>query len=783
MGNVKRKHILPSQRSKLREAKEDKRLTAKKQHQKRRRLDVPRSDKRYDSLAQKDEEDILYYAQKLGLKDGKLHKRVDDDDGLADLTDGLDFDFLDNIFSATKKKRKNHNNRTDSEEEDEIQDMENEEDVDLESDFVEDDENEVEIGIKADHASDDADDNDDDESFKGFREDDSNEDNYVLINSNDAKGKFESEVLIKSKENPYLPPVKFVSTGRYIPPSLRKRQHSETDDEIETLRKLRRQCQGQLNRLSEVNIASIVGELQQLFLSNPRQNVISTLTSLILEMTTQKATLLDNFVIVYGALTASLYKNIGTEFGASFVQSLVEEFEKFYTDPEKGKECSNLMVLLSQLYVFKVVGCNLVYDLIKKFLNDITELNTELLLKLIQNAGGQLRSDDPAALKDIISLLQKSVREMDQTKINSRTKFLIETVTSLKNNRLKQSSTTTQESIIRMRKYLSNNPKYAEPLRVSLNDILNVETKGKWWIVGAAWTGPGSDLKIRDAADVDVAAVNDILDSAEPDWLSLARQQRMNTDIRRAVFVAIMGSEDYIDATDRLTRLKLKRTQEREIPRVLLHCCASEKKFNPFYAYVGSNLCKQHPLKKTFQFTLWDYFKVLDSNMDKDNEKSDDSDHDADLDERFVPQDEDESASKRKRNNYSKFFALIVGEGYMGFDILKHINFLICSEEINLFLETFFSFLFHHISLRTVREKDRLAGEKALIQQIIKVKDNTVLVKGLEYFFKSRMKETVDSKSISKSCSSKERKKNALIKWGVDIMCDSIDRLWDAVDI
>ena len=40
--------------------------------------------------------------------------------------------------------------------------------------------------------------------------------------------------------------------------------------------------------------------------------------------------------------------------------------------------------------------------------------------------------------------------------------------------------------------------------------------------------------------------------------LRLAAGQRMNTDARRAVFCTVMGSEDCVDAFERLLRLNLK---------------------------------------------------------------------------------------------------------------------------------------------------------------------------------------------------------------------------------
>ena len=37
----------------------------------------------------------------------------------------------------------------------------------------------------------------------------------------------------------------------------------------------------------------------------------------------------------------------------------------------------------------------------------------------------------------------------------------------------------------------------------------------------------------------------------------------------------LLSSEDYVDAFERLIKLNLKDVQEREIPRVILHCCGN----------------------------------------------------------------------------------------------------------------------------------------------------------------------------------------------------------------
>ena len=78
-----------------------------------------------------------------------------------------------------------------------------------------------------------------------------------------------------------------------------------------------------------------------------------------------------------------------------------------------------------------------------------------------------------------------------------------------------------------------------EPLRVSLNDLRDADTKGKWWLVGAAWRGN----PLVDRLESRKPEPDTVTNSAESDLLKLARKQGMNTDIRRSVFVTVMSSD------------------------------------------------------------------------------------------------------------------------------------------------------------------------------------------------------------------------------------------------
>lgn len=189
------------------------------------------------------------------------------------------------------------------------------------------------------------------------------------------------------RENPYIAPPVASDTagqGKYIPPSLRTMASSDAEASLQ----LRRQTQGLLNRLSEANLISILGDVERLYRDNPRQHVTSTLVDILLGLICDRTTLQDTFVILHAGFIAAIYKIVGTDFGAQVVQRVVEEFDRFYVskaDSEGiGKESANLVSLLAELYNFQVIGSILIFDYVRLFLRDMSEVNTELLLKIIR---------------------------------------------------------------------------------------------------------------------------------------------------------------------------------------------------------------------------------------------------------------------------------------------------------------------------------------------------------------------------------------------------------------
>lgn len=77
-----------------------------------------------------------------------------------------------------------------------------------------------------------------------------------------------------------------------------------------------------------------------------------------------------------------------------------------------------------------------------------------------------------------------------------------------------------------------------EPLRVSLDDLHSAESKGKWWLVGAAWGG--DPLVDRQEAMKSAAKDEEVENNS---LLRLARKHGMNTSIRRSIFIVLMSGD------------------------------------------------------------------------------------------------------------------------------------------------------------------------------------------------------------------------------------------------
>jgi nucleolar MIF4G domain-containing protein 1 len=428
----------------------------------------------------------------------------------------------------------------------------------------------------------------------------------------------EVEPPVRQRENPYKPPIP-EPAQKYIPPSLRAKS---TADE-ESLSRLKRQLQGSLNKLAESNLLGILRDVEEALANNPRQHVITVMIDLLVSLLADRSSHPDSFIILHAAFISAVYRVLGPHFGAQLLENMVNTVSAYYdqqkADYASSKECNNLMALLAELYAFQVINSNLIFDYLKIFLNDLSEYNTELILKIMRNCGPQLRKDDPGSLKDIVILLQTAVaKQGGEATLSVRTKFMIETIIDLKNNKTKSRAGTegASQQIVRMKKTLGTlsgrSFQMTEPLGVGLKDIQTADKTGKWWLVGASWKSkepePSHERHVEDVEVADAMELDG--DDGENLWEE-AIAQGMNNDVKRSIFVAIQSSVDYHHALIQLRQIRLKAKQQLEIPGVLLHIAGSTETYSSFYGTIAQHLCREHKYRKAFQFSLWTIYRKL----------------------------------------------------------------------------------------------------------------------------------------------------------------------------
>ena len=617
-----------------------------------------------DKLAADDAE-IAALEKALGVKGKKKLPKSFEDDGLDSLLEDINDAVGLNEGRPGKRKRSEEDEWLERKRQKAQKDKSNIEDLSSSVSSDEDDDNITVHGIEGEE-----DDEEEELQSQVYTDEDGDFESFGEEN----EPPLPAETTKRTRENPYVAPATSSVTtdiGKYVPPSLRNKGAAGPED----LSQLRRQIQGLLNRLSEANLISILNEVERIYRDHPRQHVTTMLLDLLIGLLSDPTTLQDTFVILHAGFIAAIYKIVGTDFGAQAIQRIEEGFSQDYysgTDHDKtSKKLANLISLLAELYNFQVIGSNLIYDFVRLFLGELSETNTELLLKIIRNSGPQLRQDDPSSLKEIVLQLQAAVAHSREETLSVRTKFMIETINNLKNNRMKTgvaASTITLEHTTRMKRILGSlnqrNIRASEPLRIGLKDLRQTDKRGKWWLVGASYKDDDADVGEQTEQPSSARKNNGEANRADvaADLIQLAKEQRMNTDVRRSIFIAVMSATDYNDAYFRLMKLHLKRSQELEIPKVLIHCAGAEKAYNPFYTFLSRRVCSDRKLKMSFQFSLWDLFKQMGEGEEEPREY--DKEYEGKL-------------GLRSLVNLARMFGVLIAEDGLGLGVLKVCLFLL----------------------------------------------------------------------------------------------------------
>lgn len=254
------------------------------------------------------------------------------------------------------------------EDDEEMEEDENSEDEEDEEEFDEDEDEE-----------------EDEENDEEMNEDEENDDDDE--DESESKSESESEAREKEmrakglKEDIYGRIVdkkgQIVNTSIDKRPSTRLQELLTSNSSNPARIKLNKQLQGLFNRLSTANMHSISNQIVQIFYSNEytRFDIIDSILRIVVSSLIRPNSLSPpRLVLEHAALIFVLTNQIGIELGASLVQKICQKLDADLANDQmlavEDKTTDNLILLLCDLYNFKLISANLIVDLLSKTLAD-----------------------------------------------------------------------------------------------------------------------------------------------------------------------------------------------------------------------------------------------------------------------------------------------------------------------------------------------------------------------------------------------------------------------------
>lgn len=231
---------------------------------------------------------------------------------------------------------------------------------------------------------------------------------------------------------------------------------------------------------------------------------------------------MSSLIPLYAGLVAALHFSVGMEVGGYVLEhvylKLHAALEEGQTDDSaaiSSKVASNMMLLLAYMYNLGLVHGAFMKEIVDSLMAKFEELHIELLLVIFKYCGQQLRQDDQMGFRAIMNEMQNRARNMEVAAAPSedgdaraRVKFMIQMLAELNGKKERKNQGATLEQVQQLRKWLGQVKTSIGGLdrdmmlRMTVDDLVHANERGRWWMPGASWKGKELDAKKRKSAVV-----------------------------------------------------------------------------------------------------------------------------------------------------------------------------------------------------------------------------------------------------------------------------------------
>ncbi|EAR96171.2 MA3 domain protein (macronuclear) [Tetrahymena thermophila SB210] len=520
------------------------------------------------------------------------------------------------------------------------------------------------------------------------------------------------------------------------------------------------------NRLSETNIDIIFKEILDNFQSNAKNLVTPILADIFMKTTIEPVKVMQHIMASNTVVVSAIHQIYDNEgFGPimksllNLYQEIIQNKDALQSELEEDSihedslfnKLRNITIVFSYFYIFDDVSIDFISGYLEHLLQNINQRTIEALLILVQHVGAKIRQDNPQILKNIIDNTKAKVDEYSNQlkaqgkQVPKKIEFVMLTLNDIRlNKKLKTDPVQRLNFFINwLKKNIIQKMKLTKrtfpvDFKFAFNSKRDTPRWYSYFETGAyrqdlndKGEDGNEDFENRDSE------FSHLTEETKRKLEQLAIKCRMTTDTRKRIFMLVMSSEDYVDAAQRILKLKVVKKSSQEVAVVVIQCCAQEKKFNPFYSHLTQKLIEINPkIKFSFQYALWDQFKTI------------------------------ERAEIRKINNLAKYAALLCSSKSLGITALKFFDLENLSEQTIIFLKIFLGNFFKKIS----QEDLDIQINKAIARE-----ENFVFVEGFKEFLKNYYWKSILTSKEKDNDSLKDAVKYTVKKLKIQPKIDKLD--------
>ncbi|KAB8349842.1 hypothetical protein FH972_023855 [Carpinus fangiana] len=499
--------------------------------------------------------------------------------------------------------------------------------------------------------------------------------------TDDTSSKLTAEEKQEKAKEEYQRLLNARSGGTYVPPArLRMLQSQITDKTSREFQRmaweaLKKSIQGIVNK---VNVGSIKMVVPELFAENLVRGRGLFCRSI---MKAQASSL--PFTPVFAAMVAVVNTKL-PQVGELLVNRLVAQWRKAFKRNDKTVLRSST-TFIAHLCNQQVVDDLLAAQMMQLLLSNPTDDSVEIAVDLTREVGQHMEGMNMQIAMLVYDQFRKLLHEAD---IDKRTQYMIEVLFQVRKEKYKDNPAIKEElDLVEEEDQITHQPPMLDsPIETETGlDIFKFDPnfeeneesykKLKAEILGEA---DGSDEDDESGSDNESSDDDDEAAQKERE-LEIKDQSNMDlTNLRKSIFLTLMSSSSFEEATHKLMKINLPVGKESELPSMIIESCSQRPTYEKFYGLIGERLAKLNRLwQDQFEEQFAKYYETI---------------------HRY---------ETNRLRNIARFFGHVIGSEGIGFHVLSvvHLNEEETTSSSRIFIKILFQDLTEIMGMKTLQAR------------------------------------------------------------------------------